>query len=304
MILYYNGEKLIKDKTLNSTTHIIIIVNQNSLDRKILQQLLHSYNISFYDKIATAQKAIQESGAVLILIDGEFDDEAFAFCKLITTTPGSSSIPVMFLFEKIDRNVITKMFKSGGCDYVSKPFNQLELTTRVYIHTSYISQKKELETLAYYDPMTQAYNRRTFFKHAHKAIEFSDTNKLSLHLIFFHFHSLHKINETYGYFAGDKIIQELSKIIKSVLKDKSIVGRINGNSFAAIVTNKSGKEVSELASRIARRASEISIERYFPVVIEYIIVERCNIKKSIDDLMLEASAKLEKCEVARSKRNY
>ncbi len=301
--MYYNGEKINKDKILNPTTHIIII-NQNSLDRKILQQLLRSYNISFYDRIATAQKAIQESGAVLILIDGEFGDEVFAFCKLITTTPESSDIPVMFLFEAIDRDVITKMFKSGGCDYVSKPFNQIELTTRVYIHTSYISQKKELESLAYYDPMTQTYNRRTFFQHAHKAIVFSDKNKLSLHLIFFHFHSLHKINETYGYFAGDKIIQELSTIIKSVLKDKSIVGRLNGNSFAAIVTSKSGKDVSELASRISRRASEINIERYFPVVIEYVIVERCDIKRSIDDLMLEASKKLEKCEVARSKRNY
>ena len=251
-----------------------------------------------------AHKAIQERAPELILIDGEFSSVGFDFCKIVTTNHESADIPVIFLFDTSDRDAIASMFKSGGCDYISKPFNQIELASRVHIHMSHKRQKKELEFLAYYDPMTQTYNRGTFFKHANEAMAFSNKNKLKLHLILFHFHSLYKINETYGYFAGDKIIQEFSAIMKEVLEHKSIIGRLNGNSFAVIITGKRGKMVSELASTITSMASEINIEKHYPVVIEYVIVERYSAKESIDDLMLEASKKIEKCEVARTKRNY
>ncbi len=277
------------------------MINQNDLDRKLLQQLLHSYNIAFFDELSMAKKAVEKAVPTLILIDASYADEGFAFCKSVTK---SVSVPIMFLFDTPERSLITKMFSSGGCDYVLRPFNQIELSSRVYIHTSYASQKRELEALAYYDPMTRLYNRRTFFKHANTLLNQLNIDQISVHLLFFHFHSLHKINETYGYFAGDRMIEEFARIIKSVLKDHAIIGRLTGNSFVALVSHKNGKELSEQASRISRRASELSIEKEFPVVIEYVIVEHCDSNMSVDDLMLEATTKLEQCEIARTKRNY
>ncbi len=277
------------------------MINQNNLDRKLLQQLLHSYNIAFFDELSVAQKAIEKAVPTLILIDGSYGDEGFAFCKSVTQRV---SVPIMFLFDTPERSLITKMFSSGGCDYVLRPFNQVELSSRVYIHTSYASQKKELESLAYYDPMTRLYNRRTFFKHAHNLLSTHSLHQTPVHLCLFHFHSLHKINETFGYFSGDRLIEEFADIIKSVLKERAIIGRLTGNSFVAMVSHKNGKELSEYVSRISRRASELSIEKEFPVVIEYVIVEHRSEKKSVDDLLLEATTKLEQCEIARTKRNY
>jgi len=211
---------------------------------------------------------------------------------------------VIFLFDTAQRSLITKMFSSGGCDYVLRPFNQIELSSRVYINTSYASEKKEHEALAYYYPMTWLYNRRTFFKHSHDLLHTLNSNQIPIHLLLFHFHSLHKINETFGYFSGDKLIEEFAGIIKSVFREYAVIGRLSGNSFAAMLSHKSAKEVSEYASRISRRASELSIEKEFPVVIEYVIVEHCSESKSVDDLLLEATQKLKQSEIARSKRNY
>jgi len=277
------------------------VINQNNLDRKLLQQMLHSYNIAFFDEFSMAKKAIEQAAPTLIIIDGNYDDAGFAFCKSLTQ---SISIPVIFLFDTAQRSLITKMFSSGGCDYVLRPFNQIELSSRVYIHTSYASEKKELEALAYYDPMTWLYNRRTFFKHSHDLLHTLNSNQIPIHLLLFHFHSLHKINETFGYFSGDKLIEEFAGIIKSVFREYAVIGRLSGNSFAAMLSHKSAKEVSEYASRISRRASELSIEKEFPVVIEYVIVEHCSESKSVDDLLLEATQKLKQSEIARSKRNY
>ncbi len=277
------------------------MINQNDLEKKLLQQLLHSYNIAFFDELPMAKKAIEKAVPTLILIDGSYAEEGFAFCKNVTK---SVSVPIMFLFDTAERTLITKMFSSGGCDYVVRPFNQIELTSRVYIHTAYASQKRELEALAYYDPMTRLYNRRTFFKHAHNLLSTHRINKAPIHLCLFHFHSIHKINETFGYFSGDRLIEEFADIMKSVLKERSIVGRLTGNSFVAMVSHKNGKEFSEEVSRISRRASELSIEKEFPVVIEYVIVEHCSEQQSVDDLLLEATTKLQQCEIARTKRNY
>ncbi len=285
---------------MKSTTRIIVI-NENDLDRKLLQQLLYSYNIAFFDELSMAKKAVEKAVPTLILIDASYGDAGFAFCKNVTK---NVRIPVIFLFDTVERTLITKMFSSGGCDYVLRPFNQIELSSRVYIHTAYASQKKELEALAYYDPMTRLYNRRTFFKHAHTLLHSIDRDQTPVHLLLFHFHSLHKINETFGYFSGDKLIEEFAEIMKSVLKERAIIGRLTGNSFAAMVSHKNGQELSEYASRISRRASELSIEKEFPVVVEYVIVEHCSEQKSVDALLLEATKKLDQCEIARTKRNY
>ncbi len=278
-----------------------MVITENHLDRKLLQQLLHSYNIAFFDEFSMAKKAIEKAVPTLILIDGSYAEAGFAFCKSVTR---HIRIPIMFLFDTADRSLITNMFSSGGCDYVLRPLTQIELTSRVYIHTSYASQKKELESLAYYDPMTQLYNRRTFFTYTHKLLRTLNSDEVPMHLLLFHFHSLHKINETFGYFSGDKLIEEFAGIMKSVLKEHAIIGRLTGNSFAAMVSHRSAKELSEYASRISRRASELSIEKEFPVVVEYVIVAQCSERKTIDELLLEATKKLEQCEIARTKRNY
>jgi len=288
---------------LSQKSHLFIIT-QNESDHDMLAKILQAYQLSFYKEIESAQTQILHQLPQLIIIDSHFGDASYNLCKNILHNHVTASIPIIFIFDHIERNGISTMFNCGGSDYISKPFNQYEIISRVYIHITHAKQKKELDFLANYDPMTETYNRRSFFKKAQHAIKFSLDKKLSLHLVIFHIATLFKINDDYGHFTGDKIILEFASILKKELVEQSIIGRLNGNDFAVIISNKSKSDVETIAANIIQEAHEIVIDTEKPVTIEYAIAQLRKKEETIDELFLEASMHLEECKIARSTRNY
>ena len=54
--------------------------------------------------------------------------------KMIKSNPKTRHIPVVFVTAKNDDETIDKCYKVGGDDYVNKPFNHVELLSRVSFH--------------------------------------------------------------------------------------------------------------------------------------------------------------------------
>lgn len=52
-------------------------------------------------------------------------------CRRIRTNPEWKDIPVIFLSAADDKDFIVRALESGGVDYITKPFNQAELISRV-----------------------------------------------------------------------------------------------------------------------------------------------------------------------------
>ena len=282
----------------------LFIITQNESDHDTLAKILQAYQLNFYKEIQSAHEQILHQQPQLIIIDTHFGDESFDLCKIIRQNQVTASIPIIFIFEHITGNGISTMFNCGGSDYISKPFNQYEIISRVYIHTTYARQKKELDFLANYDPTTQTYNRRSFFKKGQHAIKFAQDKKISLALIVFNVATLFKINDNYGHFTGDKIILEFATILKKEFLEKSIIGRLNGNDFTIIVTNRSKDDVQAMIENIIKKADEIIIDTDKPVKIEYGLAQLFNKDETIDELFLEASLHLQESKIARSTRNY
>lgn len=287
-----------------SRKHCLSILIQDTFDKALLSKILHSYDISFYAEIEEARVNINEQLPNLIIIDSHFSNSGFALCKNLLHNQKTQGIPILFIFDTIDRDGITTMFHSGAADYILKPFNQFEVVSRIDIHIKYAKQKQKLEFLANYDPMTQTYNRRTFFKQAEQAIIYSRKKKITLHLILFHFDTLFAINEEYGHFTGDKILQEFSHILTDSFNAEGIIGRLDGNNFAVVLTGNPEETTTSLTSSIIDKSNEITVDGAKPVKIVSATTYLYNPDESIDDLLLEASMQIEACQIARKTRNY
>ena len=70
--------------------------------------------------------------------------DGFETAKLIKSNKKTSSIPIIFLTAKKDDETITKAFKYG-VDYLSKPYNDFELFTRIEVQLKLIQMQKELQ---------------------------------------------------------------------------------------------------------------------------------------------------------------
>jgi len=72
----------------------------------------------------------------------------FAVCKQIQQNPDWADIPVIFLSESDDRNLIARALEMGGVDYLAKPFHKPELLSRVRTHLMLKTNRDHLKRLA------------------------------------------------------------------------------------------------------------------------------------------------------------
>ncbi|MFN2310518.1 MAG: GGDEF domain-containing protein [Spirochaetia bacterium] len=68
-----------------------------------------------------------------------------------------------------------------------------------------------------------------------------------------------KVNDTYGHEAGDVVLQELSSMMRGILRRPDSVGRYGGEEFIAILAESSEKQVVDAASRLIQQISHASI---------------------------------------------
>src|ERR1700747_3238885 len=85
----------------------------------------------------------------LILLDLLMPEmDGFEVCRRIRENPDWAEIPIVFLSSADDKRLIVRALESGGVDYITKPFNQAELVTRVRTHLALKKARDELKHLA------------------------------------------------------------------------------------------------------------------------------------------------------------
>src|SRR5579863_10096835 len=74
--------------------------------------------------------------------------DGFEICRRIQANPEWAEIPIIFLSASDDKNLIVRALESGGVDYITKPFNKLELISRVRTHLMLKTARDHLKRLA------------------------------------------------------------------------------------------------------------------------------------------------------------
>ncbi|HBE01060.1 MAG: hypothetical protein A2096_06695 [Spirochaetes bacterium GWF1_41_5] len=105
-------------------------------------------------KAATSGQAalkILSSGKIpdLILLDIIMPEmDGFEVCEQIKKNPSTKDLPVIFVTASDSIEEITRGFRLGGVDYITKPYNPEELAARVQTHLTIQEQKQKLALLA------------------------------------------------------------------------------------------------------------------------------------------------------------
>jgi len=131
---------------INPKTTTILVVDDVLDNLQILTTILkkQGYKVKKAIDGETALIACKSSLPDLMLLDIKMADmDGYEVCKKIKNNPDSQDIPVIFIsalnavFNKV------KAFKVGGCDYITKPFEEEEVLIRVS-HQLKIQQQKRL----------------------------------------------------------------------------------------------------------------------------------------------------------------
>jgi diguanylate cyclase (GGDEF)-like protein len=118
---------------------------------------------------------------------------------------------------------------------------------------------EQLSRLAAKDPLTDLYNRRFGLQRMREEYSRALRNKAPLGIAMLDIDFFKAINDTYGHLVGDKVIVEISKTIKSTLRQGDIAIRYGGEEFMLILPGASLRDCKILAERIRRLIEDLVV---------------------------------------------
>ncbi len=129
-----------------------------------------------------------------------------------------------------------------------------------------ITEKKRLDEMVnfhlYHDTLTELPNRALFSDRIDFAISQVNQNNRKIAIMLLDMDRFKVINDSLGYIAGDKLIQEISKRLQGCIRLSDTLARVGGDEFNLMLPNiKSQEDVLKLIRKISHALeSAFSIE--------------------------------------------
>lgn len=101
-------------------------------------------------------------------------------------------------------------------------------------------QQNQLRHAAFTDPLTSAWNRRYLDRFLSGAIESAREQRWSVTVLMFDIDDFKKYNDEYGHDAGDEILSEVVRLLRTVTRPTDKVCRIGGDEFAVVFHEPEG----------------------------------------------------------------
>jgi diguanylate cyclase (GGDEF)-like protein len=124
-----------------------------------------------------------------------------------------------------------------------------------------------LERLAVTDPLTGLANRRGGERSVASEISRARRQRTSLSCIFIDIDNFKRINDTFGHQAGDRLLRDLSDLLRHTLRAYDILVRWGGEEFLLILPGVTLEQARKLAERIRSAVERLDTQGLGPVTI-------------------------------------
>jgi two-component system sensor histidine kinase/response regulator len=124
---------------LTDAPSLILVVDDEPRNIQVVAALLfkHGHEILAANSGPDALEKLKSVRPDIILLDVMMPGmTGFELCRLLQENPETREIPIIFLAAAEDRALVIEALQYGGVDYVTKPFHDVELLTRVDLHSN------------------------------------------------------------------------------------------------------------------------------------------------------------------------
>ena len=100
------------------------------------------------------------------------------------------------------------------------------------------------------DPLTGVLNRRGFLEAAERELGRARRYEHPLALAFVDVRGLKAVNDSEGHLAGDKLLKQVSLLLRESARETDVIGRIGGDELAVLLVEQSAEGAAAMASRV------------------------------------------------------
>lgn len=179
-----------------------------------------------------------------------------------------SSLPVIVVTGNEGDDARHQALDAGATDFVSKPFNKLDLVARARSHVenyrrlrSLKQATRELEQYATIDPLTRLGNRQHFIEKFKQARAFAQRHRQSLALLRLEVLDARGIAAKHGKPMVETLVKEFGSIIRTAVRTEDSAARIGAVQFAIVLPTCDLKGAEVIAARLLRTV-EVAGQRH------------------------------------------
>ncbi|MGI8826572.1 MAG: diguanylate cyclase [Chloroflexota bacterium] len=184
-----------------------------------------------------------------VLIDNLLHDPRSAHIAGTPSRP-ESMIGAPLLYEGSVRGAIT-LSKLGVRQFDQNSLRLLEIVAaQMAIAFDRAHLYQELRAEAITDPLTSLYNRRYLSERYVEERSRALRNQHTLAAMMVDIDKFKHVNDTYGHDAGDLVLQDLARIIRTTVRAEDIVARYGGEEFCILLPEIPPDDAVQLGSRL------------------------------------------------------
>jgi len=233
-------------------------------------QLLSAYLSSVGYHVITArdgQEALDKVATCeldLILLDVMMPNvNGFEVCERLKKSAASSFIPIIMVTGLNDVEHKVRAMEAGADDFVSKPFNRVELLTRVksllrikQLYEELEMAKESLRQLSITDGLTGLFNYRHFREQLEQELNRARRHNLHVSLAMADIDYFKKFNDAYGHPAGDILLSAIGHLFKENIRKIDLAARYGGEEFSLVLVETNKHAAGIVAEKIKRLVAE------------------------------------------------
>jgi len=245
----------------------ILIVDDDANSRLLLKTYLtaENYHVSTARSGEEALSFWKAHHFDLIILDVKLPGiDGYEVCRTVKGEDKGVFTPIVMATALRGNDSRIAGVESGADDFIGKPYNRVELTTRIKsllrirkLHRKLEEKVSELEAareklskLAVTDGLTGLYNYRAFRHQLRLEVSRARRFHLPLSLLMIDIDHFKRYNDRFGHPVGDKLLRQFSRLIQGNLRDVDCSARYGGEEFVVILPGTDKQSAGKVAEKL------------------------------------------------------
>jgi two-component system cell cycle response regulator len=239
----------------------ILIADDEPVSRRMLQALLLKWGydvVSAEDGNAAWEKLNVPDPPRMALLDWMMPGQnGVDVCRALRRQRPEPYTYILLLTAKDAKESVVEGLESGADDYLTKPFNPQELKARIRVgmrlldlEDNLVQAREAMRFKATHDTLTGVWNRGAILEMLDRETQRSRREGPSLGVLIADLDHFKSVNDTYGHLAGDSVLKEIAKRMRTDVRPYDAVGRYGGEEFLILLPGCKGSEAGEKAERL------------------------------------------------------
>jgi diguanylate cyclase (GGDEF)-like protein len=241
----------------------ILVVDDSKVIRLAAKKMLGSdYEMHFAEDGQVAWEMLQKENAISVVFT-DLSMPNLGGMELLNYIRNAdveriAALPVVIMTGHEDSAAMKKeMFDAGATDFITKPFESIDLASRAKAYARLSGKVAELEKKTGYDKLTGLYNASSLEQQGAKAFAFASRHKMPLSIVIFEITDFQAYFLNHGRRVAQYIIATVGKRLQECMREEDIAARTGVAKYVLVLPMTGRQKTETVIKRVCESINKL-----------------------------------------------